>query len=190
MPDPTSHAAPPDLRALRRRCLARLRALSVPVPFDLQPFCAALAADRDRPLLLVPFFAKRPKDRDATTGAWHASIAADYIFYEPETSPLHQAHIILHELGHLLCDHPPRAVAAATLQTAQFSHIRLDQVAGALRQGAYSTTEECEAEIFASLLLERVALRHTAPSTRPSADPDGALHHLAAVLETGGRSSA
>src|SRR6185436_10468256 len=43
-------------------------------------------------------------------GVWLSLPEVDYVFYEPETSQLHREHIILHELGHLLCEHQPTEV--------------------------------------------------------------------------------
>lgn len=177
MPDATRRSTSADLRAVRERCAARLHTLPVPVPFDLHAFCAALAAQRRRPLRLEPF----PPTASArgSTGVWFAEATADIIFYEQQTSLLHQEHIILHELSHMLCGHPPRVEAAASLQATVLPHIRLDLIEGALHRAAYSTAEEREAEIFASLLLERAV--HPAARTSVTGTRAGNLN---ARLET------
>lgn len=200
MPDVVVPSSTGDLRAVRRRCIARLRTLPLPVPFDLRVFCAALAAERGRLLLLEPFpigatlrRSPRPSPgpESATTGVWYAGAATDYIFYEHETSPLHQEHIILHELSHLLCGHPPRVEAATGLQATMLPHVRLDLIEGALQRGAYSTAEEREAEMLASLILERAVPSAPGPSPLPDVGdgPAGTLRRLGAVLEAERESS-
>src|SRR5215217_1559286 len=90
-----------ELRKLRKRCEARLRDLDVPVPFDLDAFCTSVAARRGRAIVLCSV-----AGRHGPSGAWIASGSIDYIFYAAQTNPLHQQHIALHEVSHLLCDHP------------------------------------------------------------------------------------
>ena len=90
--DRTRRAAGPDgPRGLARRCELRLRELELPAalrrPRVLRGPPAARPADPARPL-------PRASGR---TGLWVATPAADVVFYEPETSPLHQEHIILRE---------------------------------------------------------------------------------------------
>ncbi len=48
-----------------------------------------------------------PEEAAATgaCGLWLGTDNADYVFYEARTAPLHREHIILHEIGHVLCDH-------------------------------------------------------------------------------------
>src|SRR5688500_4507371 len=97
-------------KELRARCEARLRALDLPAPFSAQAFCDRLAARRGRPILLQPI-----ANQAGSWGLWVATPTADYIFYEQETSPLHQEHIILHEACHILCVHHSTPIAEAEL---------------------------------------------------------------------------
>ncbi|WP_162562076.1 ImmA/IrrE family metallo-endopeptidase [Salinispora vitiensis] len=48
-----------------------------------------------------------PIDTTATgvCGLWVTTATKDYIAFERQTSPAHQDHIVLHELGHILCGH-------------------------------------------------------------------------------------
>ena len=55
----------------------------------------------------------------APCGLWISVPAADYVFYDPDTSRLHAEHIILHELAHMLSGHSnalaPRGPGASEL---------------------------------------------------------------------------
>jgi hypothetical protein len=139
-----------DLPALRRRCAARLHHLALPVPFDLERFCALLAERRGRPLHVRPVAAGL-----GPHGFWAATTSADYVFYAEETSPLHRLHIILHELAHIVCAHRPPRLEDVPFPTDLFSDLDPETVRLLLQRAAYSTEEEREAEVLATMLLER-----------------------------------
>ncbi|MDP8928183.1 MAG: hypothetical protein M3O70_06295, partial [Actinomycetota bacterium] len=84
-----------DLKRLRQRCMLRLNELPLPVPFDITSFCDLLVPHRGRPIVLHPMTSQA-----GICGSWIATPDADHIFYERDTSPLHQEHIIVHELSH------------------------------------------------------------------------------------------
>jgi hypothetical protein len=168
-----------DLRTLRARCAARLADAPFPRPFDARAFCEALAARRCRPIVLRPFVgAARP------CGLWVASAAADYIFYEQETSPLHRQHIIVHEASHLLCGHRGLELDDDELAGLLFPSLRPETVRTVLPRAAYALEEEREAELLASLILERAAAEAGTDPVEP--DPDGVVARLRASLEGDG----
>ncbi|MER7406717.1 hypothetical protein ABT373_30670 [Streptomyces sp. NPDC000070] len=78
------------------------------------------------------------------SGMWVATAQADYVLYEEQTSPMHQRHIILHEIGHMVCGHPSAAGIALRMR--------------------YSDRQEQEAELMASLIMETAA-RSSPPSS-------------------------
>jgi hypothetical protein len=166
-----------ELKTLRRRCEARLRELDLPAPFSARAFSHSLAARRGRPIRLQPL-----ESPAGLTGAWVATTTADYIFYEEATSPLHQRHIILHELSHLLCGHDAVPVLETEFSQLLLPDLQADMVERVLRRAAYSNEEEQEAELLASLILERVAA--SPPPDAPALDPDAAalLSRLEASL--------
>ena len=141
-----------DFKHLRRRCEARLKELDVPVPFDAPAFCDELARRRGRPIVLQPAVCGK-----GFYGLWVATPDADVIFYEQETSALHQEHILVHEVCHLLCGHEPLHVADSTALLALVPELRTAAVQHMLQRAGYSTEEEQEAELLASLILERQA---------------------------------
>jgi hypothetical protein len=168
-----------DLKQLRRRCEARLRELYLPTPFDVRAFCDAVGDRRGRPVRLCPLASQA-----GPGGLWAAGARVDYIFYERSTSPLHQEHIILHEVSHLLCGHQPALVSDEERSRLLFPDLDSAMVKRILARTAYPDEEEREAELLASLILQRAfgrTLRHERPD-----DPQVAalLGRLEAALES------
>jgi hypothetical protein len=132
-----------DEKAIRRRCEARLRELSLPTPFDLDIFIVGIATRRSRPIVryALPLMGGLP-------GLWIETDTADLLYYEERTSPLHQQHIILHELGHILLGH--RGVHLVDIGDLTLTDLR------ALRADHYTRGEEHEAETLATLIGHRV----------------------------------
>ncbi len=152
-----------DIRTLRRRYAARIRDLPIPIPFDIEIFTSAIADRRGRPIVLQPM-----PLLGETFGAWIEEASVDVVFYEQHTTPLHQQHIILHELGHILCDHQgidADEFSAPSPPESSQSGERLR----ALRDGRYTDEEEREAEMIATLILTRVT---SAQANTTARDPD------------------
>jgi len=169
-----------DLKRQRKRCEARLRDLELPVPFDVRSFCGSLAARRGRPLLLRPMASKA-----GPCGMWVAGPTADFIFYEQETSPLHQDHIILHEVSHLLCGHRAAPVSETEFSRLLFPNLKPETVKAVLARAVYSMEDEREAEMLASLILERISAGMPSDTPVENAETEGLLKRLEASLETG-----
>ena len=171
-----------DLRTLRKRCEARLRQLDLPNPFDVQSFCERLAARRGRPILLYP-----ARSESGPYGLWVAGPSLDVVFYEEETSALHQDHIILHELCHILCGHQPVPLSDAELARLLCPHLDPATVQQVLNRASYSTDEEREAELLASLILRQTVGGPPRPETRLlDIETVGVLRRLEASLERDG----
>lgn len=164
-----------DLKQLRQRCMLRLNELPLPVPFDIMSFCDALRSHQARPILLHPI-----TSRAGICGLWIATPDADHIFYERDTSPLHQEHIILHELSHLLCGHRSAPMPQTDWSRLLLPDLDAKMVQTVLQRAAYSAEEEREAELLATFILQR-AERRILPRT-PAMEPDVAL--LLGRLET------
>jgi hypothetical protein len=167
-----------DLKRLRQRCETRLRELDLPVPFDIDAFCGVLGTRRGRPIRLCPV-----TSRAGPWGLWAAGSDADYIFYEQATSPLHREHIILHEASHLICNHRPVAVSEEEGSRLLFPDLDVETVKRVLGRVAYSGDEEREAELLASLILQRAGSGVASHSR--TADPEHAalLDRLGSALE-------
>ncbi len=147
--------------SVKRRCEDALRGVDLPRPFSIDKLCDVVAERRGRPLRLIP------KATDAgPCGLWVAFDDVDYVFYEPGTSDLHRDHIIAHELGHLLCEHEKAQIGEGGLLQALFPHLSPALVSRVMGRTTYSALEEQEAELLATLMLQRAgrpALGHSGP---------------------------
>lgn len=163
-----------DLEAVRRRCEATLREVEIPAPFDIDAFAESVSRRRGRPLHLIP-----KGTGLGPCGVWLAFPQADYVFFEADTTALHREHIILHELGHLICDHTVSPVMDDQALREFLPGIDPGVVRRALGRTRYSAVEEQEAEVIATLVLERAG--RPVPHTR-TVDP--AVLDVLARLET------
>jgi hypothetical protein len=132
---------------LRRRCARALRGLCVPTPFDVREFCSALAARRGRPIHLLPL-----PGLTEVCGLWVATGQLDLIAYERNTTRPHQDHIVLHEIGHMLCDHCPTSLTPVEQARLLLPSLDPAMVSRVLGRTGYGSTEEREAEFLASLI--------------------------------------
>ena len=141
--------------AVRVRCRSRLRGIAIPRPFALDAFCAQVAEARERPLHLATL--PRPTDPALPTGLWLNGEAADYVFYDGQTSELHQQQIVLHEIGHMFFGHDDEFLDDNdVLFRGPGDPLRIDVVGQIHARRRYSTLQEREAEEFATLLLEKI----------------------------------
>jgi hypothetical protein len=118
-------------------------------PFDVAAMCARLAAHRGRPIILTahPFPVPGP------FGIWLSTSRADHIMYQEQTTPPHQVHIILHEIGHMIADHRSDAEDDELLR-ALYPSLDPEVVRRMLRRTSYDSTQEYEAETVATIILE------------------------------------
>ncbi len=150
-------------RRLRRRCETVLGTLRLEPPFSLEELCAHLSALRARPLHLLPL----PSGASAAgaCGLWLATGTDDYVFFERQTSRPHQEHIILHEIGHMLFDHPTLDMPGGPASPGRLGDLGLGLAQRLLARTDYTTRQEQEAEMLASVI-RTVALR--SESSRPA----------------------
>ena len=139
-----------DLKTVRAECETRLRTLAMPDPFELTELRNVVERRRGRPIQLLPL-----STDVGPFGLWVASPRADYIFFVQSTSRLHQVHIIVHELAHLLCDHTAPPISEHELVQIVLPDLQPSMVQTVLKRSAYTAREELEAEILASIILER-----------------------------------
>jgi len=167
-----------DFKGLRRQCEARVRDLDIPIPFGVTELCSRLAASRGRRLSLLPM----DVHADGPCGLWIATTTADYIFYEARTSPPHQEHIVLHEVGHMLCSHQAAPVLGDAATELLLPNLDPAMVSTVLGRTHYSVVEEQEAELIATLILGRVSRRahpsRAEPSTPVPAESAGVVERI------------
>jgi len=152
-----------DHRRHRRNCRAALQQVPLPGRFSLEDFCQQVAEHRGRPLrLLTAPVPTQPDSRPC--GAWFARDEEDLVFVEPGVSPLHREHIVLHELGHMLCGHQPAESMPAHLAAALFPSVSPELVSRMLGRTVYDEPHEAEAEVFATMVGARIGKRTETPA--------------------------
>lgn len=155
----------------RRRMRSVARQLELPPLSTVEELCAAVADRCGRPVRLEP----RRMRVGEPSGFVERRADADVIHFEQETSGLHQAHIICHELAHLLCGHlaevpPPEAdPARVELPTIDPDVLRL-----VLGRSHYDDAAEEEAEVLGAELLRILVL---APGAGTTSQLAPALEH-------------
>jgi len=153
--------------------------LDIPVPFHLQAFCDRLQERRGRPLSLRPV-ALPP---GSPSGVCVSTQATDYIFYEASTSSLHQEHIVLHEIGHLLWGH--QTCMTGSEQALQLLLPSLDPrvVIRMLGRGDCAGITERQAELVATLIMQRAVRRLPIPAQPPLGEDAETITRLRCTLE-------
>ncbi|GAA0399957.1 ParH-like protein [Streptomyces luteireticuli] len=141
----------------RRRCRAIAAGLDLPVPFDAAELAATVARRRGRPLELMPTDWRS----GLPCGLLVTAEQADYIVYVADTPPLHREHILVHELAHLLCAH--HGTASGEL----LPHLPPGLAGRVLGRTVYSEPQEREAELLASLILQRAVWTGASAGRRP-----------------------
>ncbi|MFJ1647597.1 hypothetical protein [Streptomyces sp. NPDC088258] len=160
-----------DLGRTRRRMRAMVRQLDLPRVSTVEELCAAVADRQGRPVELV---ARRMRVGEPS-GFVERRADADVIHFEQETSGLHRAHIICHELAHLLCGHlaeppaPDEETGHVELPTIDADMIRL-----VLGRSHYDGAAEEEAEILGAELTRGLVL---APGAGTTSQLAPALEH-------------
>ncbi|MBH1937323.1 hypothetical protein I5Q34_24140 [Streptomyces sp. AV19] len=143
---------------IRRRCGQLIDELALPPRTGLPALCDAVARRVGRPIHLVPM-----RLDGVVSGMTATTDDAYWIVHELRTSPWHQAHIVLHELGHLLLGHdqdPTVTENALKVWTPSVDVAtamrRMGLAMGLARHHCYDDLTERETEVLATLLMEKV----------------------------------
>lgn len=161
-------------RELRRRCKRWLRALKIEPPLRVDVLCERLGERRGRPIRLLPHSLPVP----GPFGLWLATNRADYIFYQAETNRVHQDHIILHEVGHMLGDHHSEDLDDECWRESMLD-LSPDMIRRVLRRTCYDTEHEREAELVATIIMEWAS---TLDMRAPEVARDGPIRRLEGAL--------
>lgn len=140
--------------------------LNLPVPFSVDALVDELARQRRRPIHL---FALPPAMVLNACGLWIATDTHDEIYVEEKTTSLHRDHIVLHEIGHILCDHESGEDISPARLLPDLSPELIERL---LARTNYTSEQEQEAELVASLIRTAVT----------SAASDGVRGELEAAL--------
>ena len=158
---------------MRRKCVAIVKNLDITVPLDVRRLADSIARSRGKPIHLMPSAVP-----NGAAGMWLSARDSDIILYERDTSPLHQEHIQLHELAHIVLGHVP--VAETTLL---FPDIDESVVARVLRRTTFTTDEERETELLATLILARTRRWRRMPQQAGPSDGAAISRRVAMSLE-------
>lgn len=148
-------ASPRGAGRLRRRCQRRLDQLlaevTLPDPFDVDRLVDVLEQVRGRPIDLHPLTGTA----GGVCGMWVRRPDVDVIAYAADTSRLHQDHIILHEIGHMIFAHEGSCHLDRTAVGALLPDLDPGLVRHMLGRSTFTDEREREAELTALLLWRR-----------------------------------
>ncbi|MFI5800680.1 ParH-like protein [Streptomyces sp. NPDC051677] len=142
-----------DDRALLRYCAEVIEHVDVPAPYDVNALCDALEQRRQREISLTPM--AMPTRPGSPCGLWIATDNVDYILYQRNTSKAHGAHIVRHEVGHMLLGHSSTPADKDEVTQLLMPSLSPDLVRTVLGRTVYSSHEERAAEMIASQLAIR-----------------------------------
>lgn len=165
------------MREMWRSSAAIAASLTIPDPFDFDAFVATLAADRCRPIELVPVTAEPGNP----CGLLISTHRADYICYASNTTALHQLHIQCHEVAHLLRGHGGTSALETEVAGLLMPSLPTSVIERVLGRTVYSTADEHDAELLASLIMRRIG--HVRQRPDPTTPTAGALARLTGVFE-------
>lgn len=154
-----------DLRRQGREDARRLaEQMTLPQPFDIDVFVKMVADVRGRPIILHP--GASSADPRAACGLWILRDDHDLIVIHPQASAPHREHIVLHELGHMMCNHI--TVESPFDENSLFQGFLTGSgaLAKMLARTSYKTPAEREAETFATVLGSRITAMQSAPQNR------------------------
>lgn len=149
----------------------------LPDPFDMGLFISRVEKRRGRQIRLVVMSASRGNP----CGLYIKSRATDFLCYVRSESLLHQYHIILHELGHLLLDHHDSGWRSEDLRKLLLSDLDPGMIKSVLCRNGYISPAEDEAEAFADLILAPRALTYSfnvVSATEPPPDVADVIRNI------------
>ncbi len=170
-----------SVRALCRQSAEILASLDLDPVFTLSDLHRAVQSRRGRPLHLLP----QQMPSRGPCGLWISGRHADYVFYDAATSPVHQLALVGHEFGHMLFDDAATSAQARELAALLMPDLDLQLVSRLMARSSYEQYRERRAEVFASVVVQR--LRGWSDAPLPATADPGVLARLVAALGPPGR---
>ncbi|MGR4879952.1 ImmA/IrrE family metallo-endopeptidase [Streptomyces sp. LARHCF249] len=140
----------PAANPLAERCRAKVRGLRLPPgeKLTIGELCDYVGTLRGRQVHIVTL----ALPSTGPHGLWVSTATRDYIFAEERLVPVHQQQVILHELGHVVCDHD-----ASPVMTRDASRLLMPSLDPALVRRVMGrehgdSEAELEAELVGSLI--------------------------------------
>ena len=122
--------------------------------FTFDGFAEWIVQQRARSIIFIPY--TFPSD---LFGAWVKGSDKDFIAFETDTPAIHQTHIKLHEMAHMLCGHPTVEIGKRRTQVLLCSALGPEpdvDLHASLLRSTHSDENEREAETLTALIQERV----------------------------------
>ncbi|MCE3555516.1 hypothetical protein LWC33_29230 [Pseudonocardia sp. RS11V-5] len=138
---------------LRRGVRKILRELDIQPPLDVFELCDRLGELRGKPIQLFDY----PLPAPGVFGFWLEGESSDYIIYQRDTTTVHQDHIILHEIGHIISGHGGNG-GDLPMMAQLMSRLPPDSLRKGLRREGYDQAIEREAEMVATVIKEWATL--------------------------------
>jgi hypothetical protein len=137
-------------RAAAATAAELLADIEIPDPFSVRDFLKQIADELARPLVLhavAPDWCGPAR----WCGAWLETATADHVVFVQDFSTVKTAQTVLHEVGHILLDHPGQDLPSDV----GLGAIDRDDIRRARGRTAFSSPEELAAETFSSFVLQR-----------------------------------
>ena len=115
-------------------------------------------------------------------GVWLSTDSTDYIVFQAGTTRVHQDHIILHEVGHIMADHHSDEDHEQFWRT-ELPDLSPDMIHRALRRSSYEAHHEWEAELVATIIMEWAS---ALDEVTPHRSDQAAVRRLEAVFNDQG----
>ncbi|MGP3634032.1 ImmA/IrrE family metallo-endopeptidase [Streptomyces sp. 24-1644] len=143
------------------RCERRVRDLGLPVDTTLtiEQLCEHVGRGRGRPVQLVSL----ELPLGSPHGLWVSTESREYVVFEERLAPVHQRQVILHEIGHIVCDHAASPALAAEDAGLLLPSLSPDLVQRVLGREHGQSDAEIEAELVGSLIGRRIGAWTTGP---------------------------
>lgn len=119
--------------------------------FEVENFIHHLEQRRGRNILRVSY-----DFHPGLTGLWIPAETTDYIFYAQFTHPIHQIHIVLHEIAHMLLKHDTLRIDQLLTPTLIEIFHHLHDVEYPSSANFRDDSQEQEAEAFVYLIQQRI----------------------------------
>lgn len=144
----------PGVHARMRGLMATIQQAYDFSTFTWESFVAWLSTFLGKQVHCAPL----PIEAGTLFGGWISTQQAEYIFYDGSTLPMHQLHIQLHEIAHILCGHTTFCMDVERLPEDRAELLRMVTAAVRLRHVAEAEPEQ-EAEVLTALIQQAV-FRH------------------------------
>ncbi|MDT8910918.1 hypothetical protein [Amycolatopsis sp. PS_44_ISF1] len=146
--------------------------LDLPATVEIDELAEKLSRIRGKPINVMPYPETivaefRQADDALPYGVWLNTWVAEYIFYRTDTTPSHQRHIILHELGHISCRHLGDSIAQSLGDDGDLGPAEMVSVVK--RAGGFAADQERAAESFAYLVERQTRPNLSATGETPAA---------------------